>query len=196
MLNIVLLEPEIPQNTGNIARTCAALGATLHMIRPFGFEIDNAKLKRAGMDYWFHLDIRYYDNLDDFWAKNENCEFYLFTKKAKNTYTDITYGENPYLIFGRESEGLPEWLIENHADRALRIPMREGLRSLNQSNSVAIAAYECMRQAGFKGLSLSFDEYIFIHYLCIIIHKVYIILTVYHIVDISSAKRISLKKRH
>ena len=158
MLNIVLLEPEIPQNTGNIARTCAALGATLHMIRPFGFEIDNAKLKRAGMDYWFHLDISYYDNLDDFWAKNENCEFYLFTKKAKNTYTDITYGENPYLVFGRESEGLPEWLIEGHADRALRIPMREGLRSLNQSNSVAIAAYECMRQTGFKGLSLSFDE--------------------------------------
>ena len=158
MLNIVLLEPEIPQNTGNIARTCAALGATLHMIRPFGFEIDNAKLKRAGMDYWFHLDIRYYDNLDDFWAKNEDVEFYLFTKKAKNTYTDITYGENPYLIFGRESEGLPEWLIDKYKGRALRIPMCEGLRSLNQSNSVAIAAYECMRQTDFKGLSLSFDE--------------------------------------
>lgn len=158
MLNIVLLEPEIPQNTGNIARTCAALGATLHMIRPFGFEIDNAKLKRAGMDYWFHLDIRYYDNLDEFWAKNEGCEFYLFTKKAKNTYTDITYGENPYLFFGRESEGLPEWLIDKYSERALRIPMREGLRSLNQSNSVAIAAYECMRQSNFKGLSLSFDK--------------------------------------
>jgi tRNA (cytidine/uridine-2'-O-)-methyltransferase len=158
MLNIVLLEPEIPQNTGNIARTCAALGATLHMIRPFGFEIDNAKLKRAGMDYWFHLDIRYYDNLDDFWAKNEGAEFYLFTKKAKHVYTDVTYGENPYLIFGRESEGLPEWLIEKYSDNTLRIPMREGLRSLNQSNSVAIAAYECARQASFKGLLLSFDK--------------------------------------
>ena len=158
MLNIVLLEPEIPQNTGNIARTCSAIGARLHMIRPFGFEIDNAKLKRAGMDYWFHLDIRYYDNLDEFWTKNEGCEFYLFTKKAKNIYTDISYGKNPYLFFGRESEGLPEWLIEKYSDHALRIPMREGLRSLNQSNSVAIAAYECMRQASFDGLLLSYDK--------------------------------------
>ena len=158
MLNIVLLEPEIPQNTGNIARTCASSDAVLHMIRPFGFEIDNAKLKRAGMDYWFHLDIRYYDSLDEFWEKNKNCEFYLFTKKAKNCYADIKYGENPYLFFGRESCGLPEELIQKFSDRAVRIPMKQGLRSLNQSNSVAIAVYEYLRQNNFEGLLTEFDE--------------------------------------
>lgn len=158
MLNIVLLEPEIPQNTGNIARTCASSGAVLHMIRPFGFEIDNAKLKRAGMDYWFHLDIRYYDSLEEFWQKNEGCDFYLFTKKAKHCYTDINYGDDVYLFFGRESCGLPEDLIEKHSERTLRIPMKRGLRSLNQSNSVAIATYEYLRQQGFDGLDLSFEE--------------------------------------
>ena len=158
MLNIVLLEPEIPQNTGNIARTCASSGAVLHMIKPFGFEIDNAKLKRAGMDYWFHLDIRYYENLDEFWQKNSNCDFYLFTKKAKNSYVDIEYGDNVYLFFGRESTGLPESLINTYKDRALRIPMKSGLRSLNQSNSVAIATYEYLRQKNFEGLLESFDE--------------------------------------
>ena len=158
MLNIVLLEPEIPQNTGNIARTCASSGAILHMIKPFGFEIDNAKLKRAGMDYWFHLDIRYYENLEEFWQKNPNCDFYLFTKKAKNSYVDIEYGDNVYLFFGRESTGLPESLINEHKERALRIPMKAGLRSLNQSNSVAIATYEYLRQKNFEGLLESFDE--------------------------------------
>ncbi len=158
MLNIVLLEPEIPQNTGNIARTCASSGAILHMIKPFGFKIDNAKLKRAGMDYWFHLDIRYYENLEDFWQKNPNCDFYLFTKKATKSYVDIEYGDNVYLFFGRESCGLPEELIEKHKDRALRIPMKAGLRSLNQSNSVAIATYEYLKQKNFEGLLESFDE--------------------------------------
>ena len=158
MLNIVLLEPEIPQNTGNIARTCASSGAILHMIKPFGFEIDNAKLKRAGMDYWFHLDIRYYENLEEFWQKNPNCDFYLFTKKAKNSYVDIKYGDNVYLFFGRESSGLPESLINENKARALRIPMKAGLRSLNQSNSVAIATYEYLRQKDFEGLLESFDE--------------------------------------
>lgn len=158
MLNIVLLEPEIPQNTGNIARTCASSGAILHMIKPFGFEIDNAKLKRAGMDYWFHLDIRYYENLEEFWQKNPNCDFYLFTKKAKNSYVDIEYGDNVYLFFGRESTGLPESLINEHKERSLRIPMKAGLRSLNQSNSVAIATYEYLRQKNFEGLLESFDE--------------------------------------
>ena len=156
MLNLVLLEPEIPQNTGNIARTCAATGARLHMIRPFGFEIDNAKLKRAGMDYWFHLEIFYYDNLDDFFAKNPNCEFYCFTKKAEKCYTDVSYGEDVFFFFGRESCGLPEEFIEKHKDRALRIPMKEGLRSLNQSNSAAIAAYEFLRQRDFPNLLKSF----------------------------------------
>ena len=153
MLNLVLLEPEIPQNTGNIARTCAATGARLHMIRPFGFEIDNAKLKRAGMDYWFHLEIFYYDNIDDFFTKNPNCEFYLFTKKASCRHTDISYGDNPYFFFGRESCGLPEELLEKHIDRCVRIPMKDGLRSLNQSNSAAIAAYEFLRQRDFEGMS-------------------------------------------
>ncbi|MBQ7760608.1 MAG: tRNA (cytidine(34)-2'-O)-methyltransferase [Clostridia bacterium] len=156
MLNIVLLEPEIPQNTGNIARTCAAVGARLHLIKPLGFEINNAKLKRAGMDYWFHLDISFYEGIDDFFSKNPNCELYCFTKKASKCYTDVCYGDNTYFIFGKESCGLPEDFIEKHKDHALRIPMREGLRSLNQSNSVAIATYEYFRQKGFEGMLQSF----------------------------------------
>ena len=152
MLNIVLLEPEIPQNTGNIARTCASSGARLHMIKPFGFTIDNAKLKRAGMDYWFHLEIFYYENLEEFFEKNPDCNFYLFSKKAKNRYTDIVYGDDVYLFFGRESCGLPEDLLNKYPDRCLRIPMIEGLRSLNQSNSCAIAVYEYLRQKNFEGL--------------------------------------------
>ncbi len=152
MLNIVLLEPEIPQNTGNIARTCASSGARLHMIKPFGFTIDNAKLKRAGMDYWFHLEIFYYENLEEFFEKNPDCNFYLFSKKAKNRYTDIVYGDDVYLFFGRESCGLPEDLLDKYPDRCLRIPMKDGLRSLNQSNSCAIAVYEYLRQKNFEGL--------------------------------------------
>lgn len=152
MLNIVLLEPEIPQNTGNIARTCASSDARLHMIKPFGFTIDNAKLKRAGMDYWFHLDIFYYENLDEFFEKNPDCNFYLFSKKAKNRYTDISYSDDVYFFFGRESCGLPEELLNKYPDRCLRIPMKEGLRSLNQSNSCAIAVYEYLRQKNFTGL--------------------------------------------
>ena len=158
MLNIVLLEPEIPQNTGNIARTCASSGAVLHMIRPFGFEIDNAKLKRAGMDYWFSLDIRYYDSIEEFWQKNDCTEFYLFTKKAKSCYADIKFGDNPYLFFGRESCGLPTELIEKYSEHTVRIPMKEGLRSLNQSNSVAIATYEFLRQKNFEGLLVEFTD--------------------------------------
>ena len=117
MLNLVLLEPEIPQNTGNIARTCAATGARLHMIKPFGFTIDNSKLKRAGMDYWFHLEIFYYENLEDFFDKNPDCEFYLFSKKAKNHYCDIQYGDNVFFFFGRESCGLPEELLNKYDER-------------------------------------------------------------------------------
>jgi len=152
MLNIVLLEPEIPQNTGNIARTCASSGARLHMIKPFGFTINNAKLKRAGMDYWFHLDIFYYENLEEFFEKNPDCNFYLFSKKAKNRYTDIEYSDDVYFFFGRESCGLPEDLLNKYPDRCLRIPMKEGLRSLNQSNSCAIAVYEYLRQKNFTSL--------------------------------------------
>lgn len=152
MLNVVLLEPEIPQNTGNIARTCASTGARLHMIKPFGFTIDNAKLKRAGMDYWFHIEIFYYENLEEFFEQNPNCNFYFFSKKAQNRYTDVEFDDDVFFFFGRESCGLPEWLLERHQDRCLRIPMREGLRSLNQSNSCAIACYEYLRQKNFKNM--------------------------------------------
>lgn len=151
-INIVLHEPEIPQNTGNIARTCAATGASLHLIRPLGFGIDDKKLKRAGLDYWHYLDITYYDGLDDFFAKHPDADFYCFSTKSPRKYTDVTYPENVYLFFGKETKGLPETFLHDHPDRCVRIPMREGLRSLNLSNSVAIAVYEVLRQSGFEGL--------------------------------------------
>ena len=151
-MNIVLVEPEIPQNTGNIARTCRATGSVLHIVKPMGFSIDDKKLKRAGLDYWHELDIRYYENLEEFFEKNKECNFYLFSKKAKNRYTDISYSNDVYFFFGRESCGLPEELLNKYPDRCLRIPMKEGLRSLNQSNSCAIAVYEYLRQKNFKGL--------------------------------------------
>ena len=150
-LNIVLVEPEIPQNTGNIARTCAATGARLHLVGPMGFKIDDRKLKRAGLDYWHLLDITYYDSLSDFFRQNSG-NFYYFSTKASKRYTDIRYGPQSYLIFGRESRGLPEQLIFANPKRAVRIPMRDALRSLNLANSVAIAAYEAARQMGFPGL--------------------------------------------
>ncbi|MBQ7172800.1 MAG: tRNA (uridine(34)/cytosine(34)/5-carboxymethylaminomethyluridine(34)-2'-O)-methyltransferase TrmL [Clostridia bacterium] len=151
-INIVLFEPEIPQNTGNIARTCAATGASLHLIRPLGFAIDDRKLKRAGLDYWHYLDIHYYDGLDDFFYKHPEAKVYFFTTKAKNTYTDITYPEEVFLMFGKETKGLPEDLLVHHPDTCVRLPMLEGLRSLNLSNTVAVAVYEALRQRNFDGL--------------------------------------------
>ena len=151
-INIVLHEPEIPQNTGNIARTCAATGAALHLIRPLGFAIDDRKLKRAGLDYWHQLDITYYDGLDDFYAKNPGAEVYYFSTKAPNLYTEIEYPNPVYIMFGKETKGLPEELLHNNPDRCVRLPMREGLRSLNLSNSVAIAVYEILRQGNFANL--------------------------------------------
>ena len=151
-VNIVLHEPEIPQNTGNIARTCAATGAALHIIKPMGFKIDDKKLKRAGLDYWDKLDITYYENTEDFFAKNAGAEIYFFTTKAKHTYTEIEYPGNVYIMFGKESAGLPEELLYANPDRCVRIPMRDSLRSLNLSNSVAIAVYEIFRQHSFEGL--------------------------------------------
>ncbi len=151
-INIVLHEPEIPQNTGNIARTCAATGATLHLIRPLGFEIDDKKLKRAGLDYWHYLDIRYYDGLDDFFAKNPLAKVYYFSTKAKHLYSDIPYPDETYIMFGKETKGLPEELLHDHPEDCVRIPMKNGLRSLNLSNSVAIAVYEILRQGGFEEL--------------------------------------------
>ena len=154
MLNIVLVEPEIPQNAGNILRTAMATNSKVYFVKPLGFSLDDKHFKRAGMDYWFHLDIRYYENIDEFFEKNKDANFYLFTKKAKHSYADISYPDDVYLFFGRESCGLPESLLEKYEERTLRIPMREGLRSLNQSNSVAIATYEYLRQKNFKGLEI------------------------------------------
>lgn len=151
-INIVLVEPEIPQNTGNIARTCAATGASLHLVKPLGFEIDDRKLKRAGLDYWDKLDITYYENLDDFFAKNPDADFYCFTTKARHVYSDISYPKRVFLMFGKETKGLPEELLFANPDRCVRIPMRDTLRSLNLSNSAAIAVYEVFRQRGFDGL--------------------------------------------
>ena len=151
-INIVLHEPEIPQNTGNIARTCAATGAALHLIRPLGFTIDDRKLKRAGLDYWHQLDITYYDGLADFYAKNPEAEVYYFSTKAPHLYTEIEYPNPVYIMFGKETKGLPEELLHSNPDRCVRLPMREGLRSLNLSNSVAIAVYEILRQNGFADL--------------------------------------------
>lgn len=152
VLNIVLVEPEIPQNTGNIARTCAATGARLHIIEPMGFKIDDKKLKRAGLDYWYLLDITYYKNLDDFFSKNADGSFYFFTTKGRNVYSDVEYPDNCFLFFGKETAGLPEELLLEHPDRAVRVPMISGARSLNLSNTVALAAYEVLRQWNFPEL--------------------------------------------
>ena len=151
-INIVLLEPEIPQNTGNIARTCAATGASLHLIEPLGFRIDDAKLKRAGLDYWHQLDITYYKNIEDFYARNPDAQVYYFSTKAPQKYTDIKYPEKVYLMFGKETKGLPEELLRDNKSHCVRIPMRDSLRSLNLSNSAAIAVYEVFRQRDFEGL--------------------------------------------
>lgn len=151
-LNIVLLEPEIPQNTGNISRTCAATGASLHLIEPFGFTITDAKLKRAGLDYWQYLDIHYYKNIEEFYEKNPDGRYFYFTTKAPRAYTQASYPDNSYLIFGKESAGIPESILEANLDKCVRIPMLENLRSLNLSNAVAVATYEALRQNGFEGL--------------------------------------------
>ena len=152
-IHIVLHEPEIPQNTGNIARTCAATGAALHLIRPLGFEIDDKKLKRAGLDYWDKLQIFYYDGLDDFFEKHKDARVYYFTTKARQNYAKVAYPEEVYIMFGKESAGLPEDLLLQNKETAVRIPMRTHLRSLNLSNSVAVAVFEILRQYDFEGLS-------------------------------------------
>ncbi|MDR2532180.1 MAG: tRNA (cytidine(34)-2'-O)-methyltransferase [Oscillospiraceae bacterium] len=153
-LNIVLVEPQIPQNTGNIARTCAAIGARLHLVRPLGFEIDDAKLKRAGLDYWSLLDITYYDGLEDFLKKADGKCFYFSTKSPK-AHSDAKYPDNSYIVFGREDKGLPESLLLAHIDECVRIPMINQARSLNLSNSVAVGAYEVLRQWGYPELQNS-----------------------------------------
>ena len=152
-LNIVLVEPEIPQNTGNISRTCAATGARLHIVEPMGFTIDDKKLKRAGLDYWHLLDITYYKDLDDFFAKNGGPFFY-FTTKGSHIYSDVEYPDGAYLMFGKETKGLPESLLKAHPERCVRLPMLndDAARSLNLSNTVAVGVYEVLRQWGFPAL--------------------------------------------
>ena len=150
-LNIVLVEPEIPQNTGNIARTCAATGSRLHIVKPMGFTIDDRKLKRAGLDYWHLLDITYYENLADFFEKNAGGKFFYFSTKAEHIHSDVVYPDNAYIVFGKETKGLPEDFLRVNIERCVRIPMRENLRSLNLSNSAAIGVYEVLRQQGFRG---------------------------------------------
>lgn len=151
-LNIVLVEPEIPQNTGNIARTCAATGASLHLVRPLGFYIDDKKLKRAGLDYWHLLDITYYDDLNDFLEKTKGGKYFLFSTKGAHIHSDAEYPNNCYIIFGKETKGLPEELLMKYPESTVRIPMIDEARSLNLSNSVAIAAYEVLRQWNYPQL--------------------------------------------
>ena len=151
-LNIVLVEPEIPQNTGNIARTCAATGASLHLVRPLGFYIDDKKLKRAGLDYWHLLDITYYDDLNDFLEKTKGGWYFLFSTKGTHIHSDAEYPDNCYIIFGKETKGLPEELLMQYPESTVRIPMIDEARSLNLSNSVAIATYEVLRQWNYPQL--------------------------------------------
>ncbi len=152
MINIVLHEPEMPANTGNIGRTCVAAGARLHLIEPLGFQINEKQLKRAGLDYWDKLDVTIYDDFADFLAKNPGAKLYMATTKSKQKYTDVTYDENAFIMFGKESAGIPEEILLDYKDTAVRIPMFPEIRSLNLSNSVAIVLYEALRQQGFPEL--------------------------------------------
>ncbi|MBR6242204.1 MAG: tRNA (uridine(34)/cytosine(34)/5-carboxymethylaminomethyluridine(34)-2'-O)-methyltransferase TrmL [Ruminococcus sp.] len=152
-LNIVLVEPQIPQNTGNISRTCAVTGAKLHLVRPLGFEVSDKHLKRAGLDYWDKLDITYYDSIDELFEKYPDGRFYYFTTKGRTVHSDVEYPDNCFLVFGREDRGLPEELLYKNPGQCVRIPMRNELRSLNLSNSAAIAVYEVLRQWDYPDLS-------------------------------------------
>ena len=152
MLNIVLVEPEIPQNCGNIARTCAATGSVLHLIRPLGFDISEKAVKRAGLDYWHLVDVREYENLQDFFAKNDVRQMWCLSTKAPKSYTQAHFTDGCYLFFGKETKGLPEDFLEAHRESCIRLPMRSSARSLNLSNSVAITVYEALRQLDFPGL--------------------------------------------
>ena len=152
MLNIVLVEPEIPQNCGNIARTCAATGSALHLVKPLGFDISEKAVRRAGLDYWHLVDVHVYENLQDFFARNEISQMWCLSTKAPRCYTEVSYQDGCYLLFGKETKGLPEELLNAHYDECVRIPMREEARSLNLSNAVAITAFEALRQQEFSGL--------------------------------------------
>lgn len=151
-MNVVLLEPEIPSNTGNIGRTCCATGTTLHLIKPLGFSLSEKALKRAGMDYWDKLDVRVYVDFEDFLEKNPGAKLYMATTKAHRTYDEVSYGPEDYIMFGAESKGIPEEILVAHEDACIRIPMNDEIRSLNLANSVAIVLYEALRQQHFDGL--------------------------------------------
>ena len=151
-MNIVLHQPEIPANTGNIGRTCVATGTALHLIEPLGFRLDEKSIKRAGMDYWEHLDVTRYINYEDFMQKNNSPRIWYATTKAKQTYTDVSFGPDDFIMFGKESAGIPEEILVKNEPFCIRIPMLDEIRSLNLSNSVAIVLYEALRQQGFAGL--------------------------------------------
>ena len=153
-LNIVLFEPEIPSNTGNIGRTCVATGTRLHLIEPLGFRLNEKAIQRAGMDYWNDLDVTTYLNYEDFLAKNPGAKIYMATTKARQTYAEVQYEEDCYIMFGKESAGIPEEILVQHPDTAIRIPMNENIRSLNLANSVAIVLYEALRQRNFEHMQL------------------------------------------
>jgi tRNA (cytidine/uridine-2'-O-)-methyltransferase len=152
MFNIVLVEPEIPQNTGNISRTCAVTGSRLHLVRPLGFAIDDRQLKRAGLDYWKDLDLTYYDSFEELEQKHSEGRFFLFSTHAKRLYSEVSYRDEDFLVFGKETAGLGSALLSRRASDAVRIPMKSDQRSLNLSNTAAIALYEALRQTGFPGL--------------------------------------------
>ena len=153
-MNIILHQPEIPQNTGNIGRTCVATGTSLHLIEPLGFRLDEKSLQRAGMDYWQHLDVHRYVNFEEFLAKNPGAKVWMATTKAKHTYSEVEFGENDFIMFGKESAGIPEEILVDYEDTCIRIPMLPEIRSLNLSNSVAIVLYEALRQQGFASMQM------------------------------------------
>ncbi len=150
--NVVLVEPEIPQNTGNIARTCAVTNTKLHIVKPMGFEITDAKLNRAGLDYWHFLGVKYYENIDEFFETNKGGRFFFSTTKAVNNYCDVQFCDNDFILFGKETKGLDEALLKANKEHCIRIPMIDEARSLNLSNSVAVVLYEALRQQNFEGL--------------------------------------------
>lgn len=153
-MNVVLLEPEIPQNTGNIGRTCCATGTKLHLIEPMGFRINEKSVKRAGMDYWEHLDVTIYDSYKDFCQQNPNAKIWYATTKAPNRYSDVKFGKDDFIMFGKESAGIPEEILVENQEHCVRIPMNPEIRSLNLANSVAIVLYEALRQNDFHGMQM------------------------------------------
>lgn len=153
-MNIILLEPEIPHNTGNIGRTCVATGTSLHLIEPLGFAVDDKSVKRAGLDYWDELDVHVYKNFEDFLQKNPDAIIYMATTKSKKTYVDVDYEPNSFIMFGKESAGIPEDILVNYPETSIRIPMKSNIRSLNLSNAVAIVLYEALRQNNFANMQL------------------------------------------